>query len=92
MTYQLGAARTFKTFTGKVAIQNTGCPYTGFRAFARNEKTGSYREVLGLSREEGDLWVQGEFDGSWITHTHDTKDEASALGWKAYRWMNRGAA
>jgi len=91
--YQLGAEVTFKTFTGKVGIQDTKNAYVGFRAFARIEKTGAYREVLGSSREEGsDLWVQGEYQGAYITHTHDTKDEANRLAWKAYRWLNKGVA
>jgi hypothetical protein len=87
MTYQLGAEINFKGFTGKVGIKNEG-GIVGFRAFARNEKTGTYREVLGCSQEDG--WVDGANEGFWFNHTHDTKDEAATLAWKAYRWLNKG--
>lgn len=88
MTYQLGAEINFPKFSGKVGVLNTKNAYVGFRAFARNEKTGTYREVLGLSKEEG-CWVDGGFEGSYFAHTHDTKDQAAKLAWRAYRWLNK---
>jgi hypothetical protein len=88
MTYQLGGQIKFSDkFNAKVGIKAVG-GYVGYRAFARNEKTGTYREVLGSSKEDG-CYVDGNFEGSYITHTHETKAEAAKLAWKAYRWLNK---
>lgn len=88
MTYQIGGEIKFSNkFSAKVGIQPVG-GYVGYRAFARNEKTGTYREVFGLSQEDG-CFVDGNFEGSMIRHTHETKSEASATAWKAYRWLNK---
>lgn len=88
MAYELGAEKTFSKFSDKVGVLDTKNAYTGFRAFARNEKTGTYREVFGVSKEEG-AYVDGSFQGFSFRHTHETKAEAFALANKAYRWLNK---
>lgn len=89
MSYQLGGEFTFNKLTSadKVATLNTKHALTGFRAFARNNRTGKYREVLGVSQEQE--WVDGTNEGFWFHHTHDSKETASKLAWKAYRWLNK---
>lgn len=87
MAYELGGTHKFSAaFTAPVGIKPVG-GYVGYRAFAR-QKDGSYREVFGLSQEDG-CYVDGNFEGSMIRHTHDSHAEASAQAWKAYRWLNR---
>lgn len=87
MSYILGAIRNSK-LTGKIILQAPRTAIDGWSAFARNEKTGKYHEVLGISQEE-DTWVQGENEGFWFHHTHETRDEAIKLASRAYRWLNK---
>jgi hypothetical protein len=91
MTYTLGGEFTFNKLTSadKVATLNTKHALTGFRAFARVEKTGKYREIFGISQEDEGTWVQGVNEGFWFHHTHEDKATASKLAWKAYRWLNK---
>lgn len=87
MAYELGGTHKFSAaFTAPVGFKNEG-GYVGVRAFAR-QKNGTYREVFGLSQEEG-CYVDGTFEGSYIRHTHETQADASKLAWKAYRWLNK---
>ena len=88
MTYQIGAKVNLpKHFSGKTGIVDTKNFLTGFRAFARVEKTGEYFEVFGISQEDG--WVDGTNEGFWFHHTHETREDAEKCAWKAYRWLNR---
>lgn len=91
MTYQLGGEFNFKTVNGEIVIRKPkdaqeAC-FVGFRAFARNNKTGTYREVFGLSQEQE--WVDGTNEGFWFHHTHDSRENAVKLASKAYRWLNK---
>jgi len=86
MAYQLG--RKFKLNATKgIVIRNCG-PIGGFRAFARDEADGLYREALAIKRELAGEYVDGEFQGSSIVCTADTRDEALSLANRAYRWIN----
>lgn len=85
MSYQLGGEFNLKA-TGAIVTINKG-GYVGFRAFARNQKTGTYREVFGVSSNTE--WVDGQDQGGYFHHTHETKDEAWKLASKAYRWLNK---
>lgn len=88
MAYELGASVKFAPhITGEVAVLNTKNAYTGWRAFARNEKTGEYVEVFESCQES--QYVQGVNQGFWFRSTHETRDAAWDYASKAYRWINK---
>jgi hypothetical protein len=87
MAYELGGTFNYDHWTMPIVTIDTKNPYTGFRAFARNEKTGDYREVFELAQEK--LYVQGVNQGMWTRSTHETRDIAWDYASKAYRFMNK---
>jgi hypothetical protein len=85
--YTLGGTHNSK-LTGKLIVQAPRNAIEGWRAFARIEKTGKYREVFGLSQEDN-TWIQGVNEGFWFHHTHDSREQAIELASRAYRWINK---
>jgi hypothetical protein len=87
MAYILG--NTFKSdkYTKAVVVLNTGNPYVGFRAFARNEATDRYTEVLEYAQEQ--MWVDGTNEGAWSASTFETSKDAFEMAWKAHRHINK---
>lgn len=88
MTYQLGGEYRFEGKDGKVYTKAPKHALEGWKAFARTKK-GTYREVLGCSQEQEGTWVQGENQGAWFCHTHDSRNDAEMQAFKAYRWLNK---
>jgi hypothetical protein len=87
MTYQISQTEIALKATGKVLSVAPKSAYDGWNVYVRNEKTGSYRKVFGLSQENE--YVQGENQGGWFHHSFDSREDAAKFGWKAYRWLNR---
>lgn len=88
MAYELGGTFNYDHWTMPIVTIDTKNVYTGFRAFARNEKTGDYREVFESYQES--QYVQGVNQGAWYRATHETREDAKRLASQAYRWMNKG--
>lgn len=86
MAYELGETYTNQGWTSQIAVVNTGNPYVGYRAFARN-KDGDYNEVFDLGQEQ--LWVDGTNQGAWTRGTHETRESAIDKASAAYRWLNK---
>ncbi|AGR47863.1 hypothetical protein PHIM7_161 [Sinorhizobium phage phiM7] len=88
MAYELGGTFNYDHWTMPIVTIDTKNVYTGFRAFARNEATGDYREVFQLVQEQ--LFVQGVNQGACYRATHDTREEAKKFASQAYYRMNKG--
>lgn len=87
MAYELGGTFNYDHWTMPIVTIDTKNVYTGFRAFARNEATGDYREVFELYQES--QYVQGVNQGAWFRSTHETREAAKKFASQAYRWMNK---
>ena len=88
MAYELGGTFRYDHWTMPIVTIDTKNAYTGFRAFARDEATGDYREVFELYQES--QFVQGVNQGFWNRCTHENRDDAKHFASVAYRAMNKG--
>lgn len=87
--YALGSRSSFKLTSGICWRQNKHNPIVGVEAWARDERTGEYVQVLS-SEPEACGWVQGEHQGHQIIGNFGTVDEAKKFASMAYRYINKG--
>jgi predicted mannosyl-3-phosphoglycerate phosphatase (HAD superfamily) len=84
-SYLLGNRVRRPNRTCAILIRETGT-IEGVIAYARDERTGEYVQVLETGPTE---FVQGE-PQAWSTGNFETREAAIKFASKAYRWLNKG--
>ena len=86
MTYWTRGGSFKTSISTKIGFIESGSAILGVRAFARDEQTGRYIEILESSQEQ--LWVDGQNQGAHRVGPWETREEAARMAMSAYRKIN----
>ena len=88
MSYVLGSEfKAGQDVTGAVVTLDTKNVYQGFRAFTKNEMTGTYFEVFETYQER--LFVDNTNQGAWRQSTFETREDAFNAASAMYHKINK---